>query len=67
MDPGENDDRDDCELFGFEYGSFVVCWYWWLLTPVVGLSLVVYPIWQRGMLGQLLGMKNDDIGGEKDE
>jgi hypothetical protein len=33
----------------------------------VGLSLVVYQIWQRGMLGQLLGMKTDDIGGENDE
>jgi len=60
-------EQTDCELFGVNYGSFIVCWYWWLLTSMVGLSLVVYPIWQRGMLGQLLGTKNDDIGGGKDE
>jgi len=66
-DPGENDDREDCELFGISYGSFIICWYWWLLIPIVGLSLVVYQTWHRGMLRQLLGMKNDDIGGETDE
>jgi hypothetical protein len=67
MDPGENDDREGCELFGLDYGSFIICWYWWPPIPIVGLSLVVYQIWRRGMLGQLLGMKNDDVGGEKDE
>ena len=60
-------EQTDCELFGVDYGSFIVCWYWWLLTSMVGLSLVVYPIWQRGMLGQLLRTRNDDIGGEEDE
>jgi len=66
-DPGEKDGREDCELFGISYGSFIICWYWWLLIPIVGLSLVVSQIWHRGMLGQLIGIKNDDTGGEKNE
>jgi hypothetical protein len=42
-------ESSSCELFGLDYGSFIVCWYWWLLAAGLGLSLVTYRIWrQRG-------------------
>ena len=62
---GGADDGESCELFGLDYGSFIVCWYWWFLTAVMGLSLVVYRIWQQGLLNQLLG--TDDIGGRNND
>jgi len=62
---GGADNGESCELFGLDYGSFIVCWYWWFLTAVMGLSLVVYRIWQQGLLKQLLG--TDVIGGRNND
>jgi len=25
-----------CEIFGIDYGSFIVCWYWWFLAVLGG-------------------------------
>ncbi|MEF8979215.1 MAG: PKD domain-containing protein [Haloarculaceae archaeon] len=45
---GLGEGQSDCELFGVDYGSFIICWYWWLLAAGIGLALVSYRIWRRG-------------------
>jgi PGF-pre-PGF domain-containing protein len=55
-----------CALFGVDYGSFIVCWYWWLLGAGIALALVVYRLRTRGLTWPLLGRDDghrDDAGG----
>lgn len=49
-DPAEEDAVADCALFGLDFGSFIVCWYWWvlLIVLILGGSLVV---WSRNSDG----------------
>jgi len=66
------DEHAGCELFGIDYGSFIVCWYWWLLAAGVGLALVGYRVWRRGMRDSLLDSTNDShqdeaVGGDDDD
>ena len=63
----DNDSQESCELFGLDFGSFIICWYWWLLAAIVGLFLAVYHIWNRNMLGQLLKTSNGEVGGDDNE
>jgi len=69
-DASEADDSD-CELFGLDYGSFIVCWYWWLLAAMVGLSLVLYRLRQRRVLKQLMwrrdGSQRNENNGDSNE
>jgi hypothetical protein len=48
-----------CELFGLDYGSVIVCWYWWVLAASVGLALVGYRVWRKGLLGRFFGVADD--------
>jgi len=66
------DEPTGCELFGIEYGSFVVCWYWWLLAAGLGLAFVGYRIWRRGLMDGIFGAENertqdDAYGGDDDD
>ena len=69
--PDRVDAEDSCELFGVDYGSFIVCWYWWLLAASLGLSLVLYQLWSRDMLRCLVRNRDNsqrqDNTGETDE
>jgi hypothetical protein len=57
----------DCEVFGIDYGSFVVCWYWWFLAATTGLLLVLYRVRHRDVLGQIFRLNHDEAGGDDDE
>lgn len=32
------DPETDCVLFGYDFGSFIVCWYWWVLIFILFLG-----------------------------
>jgi hypothetical protein len=38
------DESSSCELFGLNYGSFIVCWYWWVLAAALVVLLVAYRV-----------------------
>jgi len=52
-----NGGQADCELFGVDLGSFIICWYWWLLAAGIELLLVLYRSRHRGMLGFLFSRR----------
>ena len=39
------DRSHDCEFFGYDFGRFVVCWYWWVLLLIVLTAFAAY--WSR--------------------
>lgn len=42
-----------CELLGLDFGSFVVCWYWWVLALIGGiLGTIGYAFWRKRNVSQ---------------
>nr|WP_233739895.1 choice-of-anchor D domain-containing protein [Halovenus carboxidivorans] len=44
--PQTENSGDDCELLGLNFGSFIVCWYWWVLLIAVGIVSGAF-VWRR--------------------
>ncbi len=40
-------DFRDCELFGFDFGRFIFCWYWWVLAIFVVGLIAWFVLWRR--------------------
>jgi hypothetical protein len=42
----EDEETHSCTLFGFDFGKFIICWYWWVLIAIA-LSVVRFVATRR--------------------
>jgi hypothetical protein len=47
--------KPPCELFGFNFGKFIFCWYWWVLIGLITLGLLTWTIISLVKYGKLKG------------